>query len=213
MNTNIQASEISDGHDGVARSDRVANILDASVTLFSTVGYANVSIKDIAKEAKTSTALIYYHFADKEGLLRKSVCRAVEKILSHFEVEKSQSGAAEFDVWLHVNAADNLQLQRLLIMLIDLRGLCGGLSGVDECIHAFYDLETRIIKGFLKEGRDNHEYPGSQLEDLTDLVSTCLDGVMVRSMIWDGFDINAAFAEVRSLMVYYRDHYKEDLLL
>lgn len=209
MNTDIKAGEIRPGNDYISQSAGMVNILEASITLFSNLGYGNVSIKEIAKEAGTSTGLIYHHYADKEDLFKKSIYRAVEKILCDFETEKGQSSAAEFDVWLHVNAIDNLRLQRMLIMLIDLRGVHGGLDGVDECITAFYDLESRIIKDFLTEGNDYQDYNGKELAGLTSLVSICLDGVMVRSMIRDGFDINSALAELRSLITYYRDHFKE----
>lgn len=209
MTTDIQAREIGPGDGYISPSAGMVNILEASITLFSNLGYGNVSIKDIAKEAGTSTGLIYHHYADKEDLFKKSICRAVEKILCDFETEKGRSRAAEFDVWLHVNAIDNLRLQRMLIMLIDLRSAHGDLSGVDECLTSFYDLERRIISDFLKEGRGYDQSNAAQFAGLTSLVSICLDGVMVRSMIRDEFDIKSTLAELRSLITYYRDHFKD----
>ncbi len=43
-------------------------ILAAASRLFAERGFANVSVRDICKEAGTSAPVIYYHFGDKKGL-------------------------------------------------------------------------------------------------------------------------------------------------
>lgn len=207
---NIETPAVDAALESDSQGTGMVNILEASIMLFSRLGYGNVSIKDIAKEAGTSTSLIYHHYADKNDLLRKSICRAVEKFMSDFETEKSKSPECELDVWLHVNAIDNLRLQRLLIMLIDLRGLNGDLYEVSDCINSFYELERRVIRSFLLDGGGR---PGQgdcpNLSGLEDLVSICLDGVMVRSMIHEGFDIKAALSNLRGLITNYRGHFLE----
>lgn len=56
---------------GQSRSDRTREkILAAGTEQFTTKGYDACSIRDIAKAAGSHSALIYYHFGSKEGLLK-----------------------------------------------------------------------------------------------------------------------------------------------
>jgi AcrR family transcriptional regulator len=48
--------------------ERRAAILDAALSVFADRGYHNSSIDDIAREGGVSKALIYEHFASKQGL-------------------------------------------------------------------------------------------------------------------------------------------------
>jgi AcrR family transcriptional regulator len=54
-----------------ARSERSrAQILEAALDLFSTVGYHGTSMRDIARNASVSTGNVYHQFPDKESLFR-----------------------------------------------------------------------------------------------------------------------------------------------
>jgi AcrR family transcriptional regulator len=48
-------------------------ILTASMHLFSRQGFARTTVRDIARQAGISDAAIYYHFANKDELLRELV--------------------------------------------------------------------------------------------------------------------------------------------
>lgn len=43
-------------------------ILQAAASLFAEKGFANVSVRDICKEAGTTAPVIYYHYGNKKGL-------------------------------------------------------------------------------------------------------------------------------------------------
>jgi len=54
-----------------ARSERSrAQILEAALKMFSSVGYHGTSMRDIAREAGVSTGNVYHQFPDKERLFR-----------------------------------------------------------------------------------------------------------------------------------------------
>lgn len=50
-----------------------AAILEAAGRLFAEKGYANVSIRDVCREANTTPPMIYYYFKDKRRLFEAAV--------------------------------------------------------------------------------------------------------------------------------------------
>jgi AcrR family transcriptional regulator len=58
--------------------DAREKILATAMRLFSTQGYANTSLSQVAKEADVSKALIFWHFESKEKLFRTAVQRTLE---------------------------------------------------------------------------------------------------------------------------------------
>lgn len=53
-------------------------ILDAAENLFARHGFAATTVKKIAAAASVNIALLYYYFADKEGLYHAVLARSVE---------------------------------------------------------------------------------------------------------------------------------------
>ncbi len=53
-------------------------ILNTAAQLFSTLGYANTSLSQVAKEAHVSKALIFWHFENKEQLFRAALQQSLE---------------------------------------------------------------------------------------------------------------------------------------
>jgi AcrR family transcriptional regulator len=58
--------------------DARTKIIETATRLFSTQGYSNTSLSQVAKEASVSKALIFWHFENKENLFRTAVQRTLE---------------------------------------------------------------------------------------------------------------------------------------
>lgn len=56
-------------------------ILSVAEDLFARRGYKGVSVQQIARNAHTSSGLIYYHFADKQTLYQTLIKKSIELIL------------------------------------------------------------------------------------------------------------------------------------
>ena len=54
-----------------------AAILAVAARLFAEKGYANVSIRDVCREANTTPPMVYYYFKDKKGLFDAAVSQRV----------------------------------------------------------------------------------------------------------------------------------------
>jgi AcrR family transcriptional regulator len=53
-------------------------ILETATRLFSTQGYGSTSLSQVAKEARVSKALIFWHFENKERLFQSALQRSLE---------------------------------------------------------------------------------------------------------------------------------------
>ena len=67
-------------------------ILETASRLFAEKGYANVSIRDVCREAKTTAPMIYYYFKDKRGLFQAAVDSRVSMRDFIRLIKKSTSG-------------------------------------------------------------------------------------------------------------------------
>src|SRR5215813_4913819 len=70
-------------------------ILETATRLFSTQGYGNTSLAQVAKEAQVSKALIFWHFENKESLFRTAVQRTFEPYI--INVVDDLEGLSEVD--------------------------------------------------------------------------------------------------------------------
>jgi AcrR family transcriptional regulator len=82
------------GHGGRAVDTRT-KILETATRLFSTQGYSNTSLSQVAKEAQVSKALIFWHFENKETLFRTALQRTLEPYF--INVVDDLEGLAEID--------------------------------------------------------------------------------------------------------------------
>ena len=71
--------------------DTREKILGTATRLFSTQGYANTSLSQVAKEAQVSKALIFWHFENKEKLFRTALHGIlVQGFMGHAAPETSE---------------------------------------------------------------------------------------------------------------------------
>jgi AcrR family transcriptional regulator len=57
--------------------DSQSKILDVAARLFAERGYSNVSVRDVCREAATTTPMIYYYFGNKRGLFTAAVSHKI----------------------------------------------------------------------------------------------------------------------------------------
>ena len=82
------------GH-GSSGVDTRAKILETATRLFSTQGFSNTSLSQVAKEAQVSKALIFWHFENKETLFRTALQRTLEPYF--INVVDDLEGLSEID--------------------------------------------------------------------------------------------------------------------
>src|ERR1700682_2520058 len=109
-----------------AAKDRISHIIEASATVLATQGYANTSIKDIAREAGIAQGLVHYYFGSKEELvlavLRETCADMLEETRRSFSESQGHPLAR---AWAGLQAAERRgaerpELFRLLLEMVPL---------------------------------------------------------------------------------------------
>lgn len=154
-----------------------ARILACAERLFGERGYDAVTVADIARACDVSTALIYYHFADKESLLRSLIERSsrvfdepIRAALSH-PGEPRERIALFIAAWIEAVHANASLVRILLRPLTDPAGPLAGelLAHISATIDA---LAATIAEGVARGDFAEETDPWLAAECLYGLVNT-----------------------------------------
>lgn len=156
--------------------DTRERILWCAEELFGQRGYEAVVVADIAQACGVSTALIYYHYTDKESLLRALVERAsaVFDVHTRTAVEGTAPARERLETFIEswVRSADEHE-SLLRILVRPLTDPSGPLS-VELLERIGQTVET--LAGVIAEGVERGEFagvdPGAAAECLLGLVNT-----------------------------------------
>ncbi|MEP2827606.1 TetR/AcrR family transcriptional regulator [Parvibaculum sp.] len=177
-----------------AKRDAIAA---AALKLFSQSGVAAVSNRDLGEAAGINPALIYYYFEDKEDLFQFAVRKALSDALAAYdEIKKEKGGVGDLDAWLSSNLLLFGELTRFLKVILDYAHSGQRSEQTDAAISRFYETETGLIAHALED-----EGAGAgEAEDLAQLVSVFLDGIMVARVIRPDVDSERLIELMRGLL-------------
>jgi AcrR family transcriptional regulator len=88
---------------------RRTQIINAAITTLDEIGYAGASLAQIAKRADFSTALISYHFEDKDDLMNHTLLALLESSTS-FVLERTTAAKSNREK-LHAFISSSLEYQ------------------------------------------------------------------------------------------------------
>lgn len=97
-------------------------ILEAAYTCLSNNGYANVSMRDIAKQSEVALSQLTYHYGTKENLFLEVIDMMMEKYLSEVETKISLAKGSKEKLGALINFFKDLikKDKKLLRLLVDL---------------------------------------------------------------------------------------------
>lgn len=151
-------------------------ILGCAEELFGRKGYDAVSVADIAQACDISTALIYYHYTDKESLLRALVDLASEVFDVHTRVAVEGEGAPRERIerfiagWLETAGSHGSLLRILVRPLTDPEGPLAG-ELLARIAYTIDGLASVIAEG-IEAGQFAPVDPCLAAESLLGLVNT-----------------------------------------
>jgi len=138
---------------GKPKIDTRVDILSAARRIFARKGMEGASVREVAATAKVNTAMIYYHFKDKEGLYQAVLADSVSVLAGIWEdrvfksnvpVKKKIQRYVELFIQYEQKNED---LRRIMAMEFAVSGR----SAACICEQYFGDNYTRLIE-IVKEG-------------------------------------------------------------
>lgn len=161
-------------------------ILDAAEALMAERGYAGTSISAICKESGLPASSVYWHFENKEGLLRSVMERGAARVIDEIEAAYATPGKARDRLHLMLRRAATAfeaqprEFQRLQ-MIITLE------RGRDDAWRAISDQLRRRLQSLLEEAlfevyRDRDEEVARRV---------AIEGAQLAHMLGDGATLEA----------------------
>ncbi|WP_297838288.1 TetR/AcrR family transcriptional regulator [Pseudomonas sp.] len=186
------------------RQSEVAKVLRlAALDLFAEQNYSTVTIKDIAKATGMNSALIYYYFGSKEELFLEVVESTVEDAFRQFNTIKSDASDPRSIIvlWLQIHILQFVLLQKLAKMSLDYAGAQTQTPRIDKAIKKFYDKESLVLRKAIKDGITAGIFREVDPAEMSMFISTHLDGVLFRSMMFPKFNYKRAINGMRDLIL------------
>jgi AcrR family transcriptional regulator len=163
--------------------DTREKILETATRLFSTQGYTNTSLSQVAKEAHVSKALIFWHFENKEKLFRTALQRTLEPYF--INVVDDLEGLSEVDQIKRLIdeyysfVSRNMYSVRFLVSLIlrDEQHPDDLVGHMNELHRVYHNLLSDIIDG----GRQKGIFRANVTPTLdAALIMTALHGILLQ---------------------------------
>jgi hypothetical protein len=101
------------------------------------------------------------------------------------------------DDWLNNHVQLYAPIHKFVKISLDYAGSDSDIPIVDRQIRQFYEEEKRILSGCIRQGVEDGLFREVDPDALALFISTYLDGVMVRSVILDDFDLGQAVVLLR----------------
>ena len=182
-----------------ARFERSEELASAALDLFAERNFASVTIKDIANSAGVNTALIYYYFESKEDLFRAAIEFVIDQAFKNFShLQALHDNPADIiDNWLNNHVQLYAPIHKFVKVSLDYTGSETKIPAIDRQIRQFYDEEKRILSECIRLGIQQGLFAPVDPNSLAQFISTHLDGVMVRGVILDDFDLDQAVVALR----------------
>jgi AcrR family transcriptional regulator len=175
-------------------------ILTAALDLFAAKNFSSVRTADIAKATGFNQALIFYYFQTKEELYRRAVMQAIEQAMQSFRAARGdlQEPSDLIFAWIdnHIRAYE--AIDKLIKLAIDYASTAQRKASVDRAIRSFYDQERKVLQSALDEGVARGLFGQIDTSEMATFISTYLDGVFVRAIVFPDFDPIAAIEDLKS---------------
>ena len=179
---------------GKGEVNRGEQLAATALDLFAERNFASVTIKDIAKEIGVNTALIYYYYKSKEDLFRAAIEFAIHQAFKNFSnlQARHENPVDVINNWLDNHVQLYAPIYKFVKVSLDYSGSQTKIPIIDQQIRQFYDEEKRILSKCIGRGIQQGQFVACDPDALALFISTYLDGVMVRVVILNDFDLNRA---------------------
>ena len=163
-------------------------ILDTAARLFSSVGYANTSLSQVAKEARVSKALIFWHFENKEQLFRAALQQSLEPYFINVVSDLDDLGEVDqirklIDLYYEFVSTHLFSVKLVLSLLLrDEKHPDDVVARIGELFRVYRSLLADIIES----GRSKGVFrSGVKPTEDAALIMAALNGILVQGFLQD----------------------------
>jgi len=166
--------------------DARQKILDTAARLFSSVGYANTSLSQVAKEARVSKALIFWHFENKQQLFRAALQQSLEPYFINVVSELDSLGEVDqirrlIDLYYKFVSEHLFSVKLMLSLLLrDEKRPDDVVGRIGELFRVYRSLLAEIIESGRSKGVFRSAVNPAQ--EATLIVAT-LNGILVQGFL------------------------------
>ena len=168
--------------------DTREKILETAMRLFSTQGYGNTSLSQVAKEAQVSKALIFWHFENKDQLFRTALQKTLEPYI--INILDDLEGLSELDQIrrlideYYAFVSQNMYSVKFVLGLI-LRDE----KHPDDVVGHMNELQrvyVNLLADIMENGRQKGTFR-STIDPQLDagLIMSALHGILVQGFMWN----------------------------
>ncbi len=168
--------------------DTREKILETAMRLFSTQGYGNTSLSQVAKEAQVSKALIFWHFENKDQLFRTALQKTLEPYI--INILDDLEGLSELDQIrrlideYYAFVSQNMYSVKFVLGLI-LRDE----KHPDDVVGHMNELQrvyVNLLADIMESGRQKGTFR-STIDPQLDagLIMSALHGILVQGFMWN----------------------------
>ena len=133
-------------------------ILDAAAELFSSRGFTRTTIRQIAERAHANSALIYYYFGNKGGLLEALVARVREAVHANLERSMALEGTPREKLERFIRLQVELMRRRSPLLRILMREVLNQNELVLGAMRRAIELNLGLVTSLIREGVDAGEF-------------------------------------------------------
>ncbi len=163
------------------------SILDASAELFASQGFDNTTTLMIAREAKVTEPLLYYHFQGKEDVFSVIISNIFQEYIQEIE-NLPDNTETEFEklvnlIRLHTHIAEQrprdakLLLANCPIKLLDKNHVC------IEIMEKQHEIVQGYIRNCLEAGRAKGEFKADPVDHMAIILFSLINEILRRKTL------------------------------
>ncbi|WP_105617187.1 TetR/AcrR family transcriptional regulator [Vallitalea okinawensis] len=171
--------------EGTIRLNQADRILDAAYNCISNKGYANISMRQIAKEAGVALSQLHYYFGSKKDLFSAITRKMTNKYLVEFEthLKKGNTPKESLNALIEHFKSMIIESPHLLRLLYDLTGLALWSDTFSQLLsELFNQLSTMIEEQVLDSQEEDAEYDA---KTVARLILSSMIGMSIQVILTD----------------------------
>lgn len=188
-----------------AAQERISHIIEAAAAVLAAQGYANTSIKDIAREAGIAQGLVHYYFGSKEELVLAVLRQTCSEMLEETRRSFSESqGHPLARAWAGLEAAERRSAERpeLFRLMLEMVPLSQSNPALRAQLQELYENLCDEVTEMVDELNELIPTPlPIPARDFAGVIIAAIDGLAIRALVQPVADPSALYRALGFLLL------------